>query len=112
MSQYIFFILFTDVIFGQSNDSLNIDESFFDIGNLRYQRSYKDGKAHGKWTHYYDGDNIWMQGNYNKGIRLGLWATYYKNRQEQTKGNYKNNERSGKWLFYNEDGTVYNEKEH
>ena len=34
-----------------------------DSGNLRYQRSYKESKAHGKWTHYYDGDNIWIQGN-------------------------------------------------
>ena len=41
-----------------------------------------------------------------------IWTTYYKNGQEWTKGNYKNNERSGEWIFYNEDGTVYEEKEY
>ena len=79
MIQYICFILFICMVFGQSADSLNVDESFYDSGNLRYQRFYIDGKAHGKWTHYYDGNNIWIQGNYKKGIKLGLWTTYYKN---------------------------------
>ena len=112
MSKYKSLMFFIGVAFGQSTDTLNVDESFYESGNLRYQRSFKEGKAHGKWTHYYDGDNIWIQGNYNKGIQLGLWTTYYKNGQEWTKGNYKNNERSGKWFFYNEDGTVYDEKEY
>ena len=38
--------------------------------------------------------------------------TKYLNGQEWTKGNYKKNERSGEWIFYNDDGTVYEEKEY
>ena len=88
MHRYLSLLLFIGLAWGRSTDSLIVDETFFDNGNLKHQRFYKDGKADGKWTHY------------------------YKNGQEWTKGNYKNSERSGEWIFYNEDGTVYEEKEY
>ena len=112
MIRHIALLIFIGFAWGQSADSLIVDETFFDNGNLKHQRFYKDGKADGKWTHYYNNGNIWIEGNYNKGIQVGLWTTYYKNGQEWTKGNYKNNERSGEWIFYNEDGKVYEEKEY
>ena len=112
MIRHIALLLFIGFAWGQSADSLIVDETFFDNGNLKHQRFYKNGKADGKWTHYYNNGNIWIEGNYNKGIQVGLWTTYYKNGQEWTKGNYKNNERSGEWIFYNEDGKVYEEKEY
>ena len=105
-------ILLIGVSWGQSIDSLVVDESSYDNGNLKHQRFYNDGKANGKWTHYYYDGNVWIEGNYKNGIQVGLWTTYYKNGQEWTKGNYKNNERSGKWIFYNDDGTVYEEKDY
>ena len=112
MIRHITLLLFIGLAWGQSTGSLIVDETFFDNGNLKHKRFYKDGKADGKWTHYYNNGNIWIEGNYNNGIQVGLWTTYYKNGQEWTKGNYKNNERSGEWIFYNEDGTVYEEKEY
>ena len=88
MTKYIRLLLFIGLAWGQSTDSLFLDESFYDNGNT------------------------WFEGNYKNGIKLGLSTTYYKNGKEWTKSNYKNNERSGKWIFYNEDGTVYEEKEY
>ena len=74
-------LLLIGLAWGRIADSLIVDETFFDNGNLKHQRFYKDGKADGKWTHYYNNGNIWIEGNYNKGIQVGLWTTYYKNGQ-------------------------------
>ena len=104
--------LLIGLAWGQSADSFIVDETLFDSGNLKHQRFYKDGKANGKWTHYYKNGNIWIEGNYNDGIQVGLWTIYYKNGPEWTKGNCKNNEKSGELIFYNETGTVYEEKKY
>ena len=112
MAKFISLILFIGLVWGQSIDSLIVDETFFDNGNLKHQRFYNDGKAEGKWSHYYMNGNIWIKGNYKNGIQVGLWKTYYNNGQEWTKGDYKNNERSGKWIFFNDDGTVREDLEY
>ena len=110
--KYFSLILLVGFIWTQTTGSLTSDESFYNNGNLEYQRFYKYGKADGKWTHYYENGNIWIEGNYNDGIKVGLWTTYYKSGREWTKGNYKNNERNGEWIFLNEDGTVFEEKKY
>ena len=112
MVRYTSLVLFIGMAWFQSADSLIVDKSFYDNGNLKYQRFYKDGKANGRWTHYYENGNIWIEGAYKNGIQVGLWTTYYNNGQEWTKGDYKNNERSGKWIFFNNDGTVREELEY
>ena len=73
---------------------------------LKYQKFYKDGKADGRWTQYYENGNIWIEGDYKNGIQVCLWTTYHNNGQECTKGVYKYNERSGKWILFNDNGTV------
>ena len=40
-------ILLIGVSWGQSTDSLIVDESSYDNGNLKHQRFYNDGKANG-----------------------------------------------------------------
>ena len=100
----LFFLL--GVAWLQSTDSLVVDESFYDNGNLKYQRFYRYGKADGRWTHNYGNGNIWFEGAYKNRIQVGFWTTYYNNGQEWTKGDYKNNERIGKWIFFNYYGTV------
>ena len=106
MVKHISLFLFLGVARLQTTDSLVVDESCYDNGNLKYQRFYKYGKANGRWTHYYGNGNIWIEGDYKNGIQVGLWTTYYNNGQEWTKGDYKNNERTGKWIFFNDNGTV------
>tara|TARA_A100001011_G_C14318521_1_gene849219 strand:+ start:2539 stop:2865 length:327 start_codon:yes stop_codon:yes gene_type:complete len=106
MVKHISLFFFLGVAWLQSADSLVVDESFYDNGNLKYQRFYKDGKADGRWTHNYGNGNIWFEGAYKNGIQVGFWTTYYNNGQEWTKGDYKNNERIGKWIFFNYYGTV------
>ena len=54
-------ILLIGVFWGQSTDSLIVDESAYDNGNLKHQRFYNDGKANGKWTLYYYDGNVWIE---------------------------------------------------
>ena len=45
MVKHISLSLFLGVAWLHSADSLVVDESFYDDGNLKYQRFYKNGKA-------------------------------------------------------------------
>ena len=38
-----------------------VDETFFESGNLKHQRFYKNGKADGKWTHCYKNGNVGLR---------------------------------------------------
>ena len=82
MTKYLILVLFIGLAWGERTDSLIVDKTFFDNGNLKHQRFYKDGKADGKWTHYYKNGNVWIEGNYKNGIHVGLWTTYCKIGQE------------------------------
>ena len=70
-------LLFIGFVWCKNENSLILDESFYDNGNKKYQRYYKDGKAQGTWIHYYDNGNIWTEGNYKNGIQENLWVSYY-----------------------------------
>ena len=94
------------------NDDLILKKSFYSNGNEKYQRYYKNGKAHGKWLHRFSNGQLWIEGEYNNGIQVGLWTTYYDNGQCNTIGHYKEDQRFGKWVFYNRDGSMYEEKEY
>ena len=98
--------------FGEGRGYLFVDEQLYDNGNIKHQRTYKDGFANGKWVHYYKNGNVWVESNYQNGIKTGTWITYYESGKEWTIGSYVNNERSGEWIFYNQDGTVFEKKKY
>ena len=54
----------SDPAWGQGTDSLIVDKSFYDNDKLKYQRFYKDGKANGKRTHYYDDGTVYEEKEY------------------------------------------------
>ena len=39
--------------FGEGRGHILVDEQLYDNGNIKHQRTYKDGFANGKWVHYY-----------------------------------------------------------
>ena len=98
--------------FGEDSGYNSVDEQFYDNGNIKHQRTYKDGFANGKWVHFYKNGNVWVESNYQNGIKTGTWITYYESGKEWTNGNYINNKRSGEWIFYNKDGTVFEKKKY
>ena len=57
----LLFIGSLSMSYDQSTDTLIVDESFYDNGNIKHQRFYKDGKANGKWTHYYKNGNFGLR---------------------------------------------------
>ena len=58
MTKHLILVLFIGLAWGERTDSLIVDKTFFDNGNLKHQSFYKDGKADGKWTHYHKNANI------------------------------------------------------
>jgi len=71
------------------------------------QGSFRNGKRHGPFSHYYDNGKLWRSGTYKDGKKDGPLVSYYDNGQIQSKGTYKDGKRHGPWVGYNEDGTVY-----
>ena len=64
MTKHLTLLLFVGLAWGQSTDSLIVDESFYDNGNLKHQRFYKDGKADGKWTFYNEDGTVYEEKEY------------------------------------------------
>jgi antitoxin component YwqK of YwqJK toxin-antitoxin module len=52
---------------------------YYDNGDLRYVRNYKDGKAEGLWEYYVSGGRLWFRSNYKNDKADGLREEYYKN---------------------------------
>ena len=105
-------------------------ERFYENGQKR-ESSYKDGKAHGLMTVWYENgqkkaERIYKDGNqnglettwqksgekkweinYKDGKRHGLWTWWQKNGQKQEEGNYTDGLPQGVWIMYKYDGTEW-----
>ena len=88
MLRYILLLLFIGLAWGQVEENIVLDISYYEDGQKKHQRPYSNSIADGKWTHWYENGQKWIEGS------------------------YKNNKRNGKWTFYNEDGTVYEVQEY
>ena len=85
----------------------------YDNGNLKtegWQNS--SGQRDGIWYAYYENGPKWSELTYTNGIKEGESIVYFPNSKVHYKGHYKNDKKVGTWTFYNEDGTVQNEKKY
>ena len=69
-------------------------ERFYENGQKR-ESSYKDGKAHGLMTEWYEDGQKWEEGNYTDGKREGLWTFWYEHGQKKAERIYKNGNQNG-----------------
>ena len=84
----------------------------YDNGNLSGVQSYVDGLDHGKWKYYYQDGTLETKGKFDKGKRIGKWKYYHPNKKIKQISNYNRlGEKEGIWKYYDEKGTLIEDRE-
>jgi antitoxin component YwqK of YwqJK toxin-antitoxin module len=99
--------------------------SFYDNGQKRLERTYKEGKQHGLYIGWYENGQKQLESNWKDGKLDGLMTVWYESGQKIRKKSYKDGKLvtgfawkpngkkcpvtnvvngNGVWVWYNEDG--------
>ena len=97
---------FTGKVTGQEQGSFRNGKEhgpwvhYYDNGQLNYKVTYKDGKLDSPWVSYHDNGQLYLKGTYKDGKKDGPWVRYWENGQLSQKGTYKEGKRDGPWVRY------------
>ena len=93
-------LLVANVLIAQTNDQLNFTDSkglkqglwrkTNELGQLKYEGSFKDGKPIGHFTYYYPGGQKKAETNYANNGTLARTVLYHEVGGVKAKGNYLN----------------------
>ena len=89
---------------------LNIAESPFDDGSIRfrYARKLSDDGArwirHGLFVAYHPNGGVASEGQYEDGLETGIWRDFHENGQIAAEGAYLNGEETGDWRYWTAEG--------
>ncbi len=83
--------------------------SYHKNGKRKKQTTYKKGKVTFE-TMYHENGDIASEVAYKKGKRHGTFTAFYKGKKLKAEGKYKKGKKTGDWTWYNEDGSVKEQK--
>jgi hypothetical protein len=78
----------------------------YDDGQLKFERNFKDGELHGKYTSWYESGQKKSEENYEDGELHGKYTSWYESGQKKSEENYEDGEASGRWFYWNENGKI------
>ena len=100
------------VLLAQSNEQLNFTDSkglkqglwrkTNELGQLKYEGAFKDGKPIGHFIYYYAGGQKKAETDYSKNGTLARTILYHEVGGLKAKGNYINEKKDSIWNFYDE----------
>jgi hypothetical protein len=67
-----------------------LSEDYYENGQLKYRRNFKDGEVDGPFESYHDNGQLRSEGNFKDGKADGLYKEYDRDGQLQTRNCYKN----------------------
>jgi antitoxin component YwqK of YwqJK toxin-antitoxin module len=114
LSIFIVFLnlLFSSHSFSQPNDQLNytdnkgLKQGYWrkknEIGQLKYEGNFKDGKPIGHFIYYYPGGQKKAESDYYKNGTCTRTLLYHEIGGVKAKGNYLNEKKDSIWSFYDE----------
>ena len=71
----------------------------------------KDNTKVGYWVHWYENGQKKRESEFKEnGEKHAHWIHWYENGQKSEEGKWKDGKRIGSWSFWNEDGSIDNEK--
>ncbi len=91
---------------------LDVRTEYFDNGQVKFLRSYKDGEAEGIHKEFSIEGKIIDAKVYEEGVltaegildtlgrKQGIWKEFYPDGKTQSQGEYLNNKRVGEWVFF------------
>ena len=106
------FLIRDGIYYHQDTNELvtGIIEGFYDDGQLRARRNYRDGQEEGLWENFHENGQLDRRGNYIDRIQDGLWEGFWRNGQLEYRGNYIDGEPDGLWEWFYEDGRLIETK--
>jgi len=92
---------------GEYVDGLEEGPWTYQLGDIKVEGSYKEGKRTGTWKYWYDNGNLNFEGSYLDDNADGKHIYYWDNGKVKEEGNYIMGKREGEWFKYNYDGTLF-----
>ena len=106
---YTKFKLILNIIMTTKTPKNGLHTEYFENGQEKIEKNYRDGRLHGKWTEWYENGQKKKEGNYTDGItdgmldlfdkgscKQGKWTEWYANGKKALEENYINGQRDGK----------------
>ena len=78
--------------------------SWYENGQKRYERTYKDGKKDGISTWWYENGQKEREATYKDGERDGLWTRWYENGQKDYESTWKDGKKDGLYTAWYSNG--------
>lgn len=108
----LFYLVIGNSLLAQTNEQINFTDSkglkqgFWrktnELGQLKYEGSFKDGKPTGHFIYYYPGGQKKAETDYSKNGTLARTVLYHEVGGIKAKGNYINEKKDSIWNFYDE----------
>ena len=90
----------------ETTASANKVTSWFENGQIKSEKNYKNGKRDGKYTTWFENGHKAYEANYKNGKRDGKKTVWFENGQIWTEENYKDDKLDGKVTNWNENGQI------
>ena len=92
---------------GEYVDGLEEGPWVYQLGDIKMEGSYKEGKRDGVWKYYYDNGNLNFEGKFLDDNSDGKHIFYWDNGKVKEEGFYIMGKREGDWYRYDYDGTLF-----
>jgi len=79
---------------------------YFDTGQIKSEKNYKDDKQDGKTTIWYKSGKLKIEMNYKEDKLHGKRVVFYENGQKSEEGNYKDGKEDGKYTQWHKNGQI------
>ena len=93
---------------GKNKDGLCV--WWFENGQIRSEKHYKDGKLDGKWTLWYENGQIKAKEHYKDGKKDDKETWWFENGQIKAEGNSKDGKPDGKFTYWDDNGQKHSER--
>jgi quinoprotein glucose dehydrogenase len=110
MKKSLTLILVLTFLFLFSGCGGEVKKTFWENGNIKSKRNYKDDKLSGLSTMYYATGETQREENYSDGILSGLQMVWYKNGKKKREVHYKDWKIDGLYAIWYENGKKESER--
>tara|TARA_B100001105_G_C22222726_1_gene370398 strand:- start:55 stop:558 length:504 start_codon:yes stop_codon:yes gene_type:complete len=87
-----------------------VARSWYPSGQLKEERTYKNGKQDGLSTVWYENGEKGLEGTFKHGELDGLWTEWYFNGQKMRERTYKDRKLDGFWTEWYDNGQKMRER--
>ena len=87
-------------------------KNFNGTGNISEERTYLNGKLHGRSVSYFRNGQVKIKGQFFRGQFHGKWESWYENGTKKFEIHYKKGKMEGSYKVWSEKGKLIEDKEY